>query len=80
MAEKLESGKPCPVCGSIEHPQKALSTEGAPREEEIKQEKDKLKQVGKRCRQLETSASQKNKINYWRITYLEKPRLDKIQR
>jgi exonuclease SbcC len=30
LAEELEEGKPCPVCGSVHHPQKAVRSEKAP--------------------------------------------------
>lgn len=36
LAASLESGKPCPVCGSTEHPSKATMTLGAPSYEELK--------------------------------------------
>lgn len=36
LAERLERDKPCPVCGSTEHPHPAALAEGAPGEEEIK--------------------------------------------
>lgn len=39
MASNLEAGKPCPVCGSTEHPRKAAITQGAPSEEELKDAK-----------------------------------------
>ncbi len=36
MAETLEDGKPCPVCGSVHHPNKAVKSTAAPTEEEVK--------------------------------------------
>ncbi|MCR6546621.1 AAA family ATPase [Dehalobacterium formicoaceticum] len=47
LAESLEEGSPCPVCGSTQHPKKAEATADAPREADIqklKSQKDnKLK-------------------------------------
>ena len=40
IAETLENGKPCPVCGSLEHPCKAHKSEKAPSETQLKQAKD----------------------------------------
>jgi exonuclease SbcC len=42
IAASLNSGMPCPVCGSVKHPNKAILTDGAPSEEEINQQKQKL--------------------------------------
>ncbi len=36
LARDLSEGMPCPVCGSTNHPQKALPIEGAPSKEELK--------------------------------------------
>ena len=36
LAEKLESGKPCPVCGALEHPHPALSGDGHVTEKDVK--------------------------------------------
>lgn len=35
LAEELEEGEPCPVCGSTEHPHPARLTDGAPTKEEL---------------------------------------------
>lgn len=42
IASNLVTGKPCPVCGSTEHPSKATITQGAPSEDELKNAKTKL--------------------------------------
>mgnify|MGYP003813277589 CR=1 FL=1 len=45
IASGLENGKPCPVCGSTEHPNKATMTQGAPSEEELKRAKVNLEKT-----------------------------------
>lgn len=35
MAEKLQAGEPCPVCGSLEHPSPAVKSDKAPSKEEL---------------------------------------------
>ncbi len=35
LAGTLEAGKPCPVCGSTEHPNKAVPSADAPKEEDV---------------------------------------------
>ncbi len=37
MAEQLTDGMPCPVCGSTSHPKKAVKSEGAPSEADVKE-------------------------------------------
>lgn len=46
IAEKLEAGKPCPVCGSLEHPCIAKKSESAPTEAQLK----KIKSVAEKAR------------------------------
>ncbi len=46
LAKDLSEGKPCPVCGSSDHPRKAVIPEGAPEEKDIedaKSENEELK-------------------------------------
>ena len=56
IAEKLEKGKPCPVCGSIEHPVKAKKSKSVLTKEELeelKTEKEKIeKEVSKYKEQI----------------------------
>ena len=45
LAKELQEGKPCPVCGSTEHPQIAPVSEGAPSREDVdeaRKEADRL--------------------------------------
>ncbi|MEE5992850.1 MAG: SMC family ATPase [Oscillospiraceae bacterium] len=45
LAERLQENQPCPVCGSIHHPQKAVRPKGTPSEVDLqKAEQHKLKQ------------------------------------
>lgn len=39
LAEDLTEGTPCPVCGSLKHPNKAVTEEGAPTEEEVERKR-----------------------------------------
>lgn len=45
LAEQLQSGKPCPVCGSLEHPQPAVKTESMPTKKQLENAKKLLKKT-----------------------------------
>ena len=44
-ATQLKHGQPCPVCGSLEHPQIAVLVEHAPTKEVLDEEEKKVKQL-----------------------------------
>ena len=63
LAESLQDGNPCPVCGATEHPQKAKPTVGAPSEADIQTLKglrDRRQQIMHKA--SETTSSKKTEI------------------
>ena len=54
IAQRLESGQPCPVCGSREHPTPAVPAQALVTQEEVKQARDAYE----RARQTWVSAQQ----------------------
>ena len=57
IAAALTAGSPCPVCGSLEHPQLAVISEGAPTEAEVKAAKAAYEESQKKTEQASRSAS-----------------------
>ena len=45
MADELRDGLPCPVCGSYEHPQKAVASGKLPSEAEINNQKSRVERL-----------------------------------
>ena len=63
IAENLEEGIPCPVCGSVHHPDKAALTGNAPTEAEWKQKKELLEKTAQKRQQLgEEGKAEKEKL------------------
>lgn len=57
IAQRLIEGAPCPVCGSLDHPEKAVVTDFAPKEEELEiakkeaeEYRDKYQTIANQCR------------------------------
>lgn len=49
MAEHLQEGEPCPVCGAVHHPSKAVLPAGAPSEEKVKDLKSRQEQISRKA-------------------------------
>ncbi len=58
LADRLEHGMPCPVCGSTEHPQKARMHNDMPTKEALDAQKAKLDARSKVCSELSSIAGQ----------------------
>lgn len=63
MAENLEEGKPCPVCGSIHHIDKARKNENAPTQsmvEEAEKEANAAKEAVTKCSEITATIKAEN--------------------
>lgn len=59
MAETLEDGLPCPVCGSVHHPIKAVKSKGAPSQKEV----EEAEKAALRAQKAENDASKNSGIS-----------------
>lgn len=57
MAEALAEGAPCPVCGSTEHPHKAVKSQDAPTEAEVKKAEKAARDAQKLANEKSSAAS-----------------------
>ena len=74
MAKGLEEGMPCPVCGSIHHPEKADLSENVPDQEAVEQAKKLRDQAEKkRARLQETYQSVRAELAAGEAALGEKP-------
>lgn len=56
LASQLQANSPCPVCGSLEHPHKAVLTGGALSDAELRQLRSQRDQAAERLRAASTQA------------------------
>lgn len=59
MAETLEDGLPCPVCGSVHHPFKAIKSKGAPSQKEV----EEAEKAALQAQKTENAASKSSGIS-----------------
>ena len=57
LALDLEAGSPCPVCGSVEHPEPAKPAEGAVSKEELAERKQEYQEISAKLEELGKEAA-----------------------
>lgn len=63
MAARLEENRPCPVCGSLQHPRPAVMAESAPTEEEVKKARKAYEKAAKDTEKASAAAArEKGKV------------------
>ncbi len=73
LAEKLEEGMPCPVCGSVHHPKKAKLTAESVTEEEHKKAKTSLEKLREeKDREVGKAQTAKQKFEYFEEALIRK--------
>ena len=77
IAESLEEGQPCPVCGSLEHPKPAVKAQGAPSKEELDQAEKEDKKL-EQAVSAASASSAKGKADYENACKLVKESYTKL--
>ncbi len=76
LAGNLQDNQPCPVCGALDHPNKAQKSPQAPSQDQLKQEKDKLEEARVVFQKLSEQSSQLKNSRQNKLDQLEKDVLD----